>query len=505
VSQYEFMGVDFDFSGLIGVEPKVKSEIESKIREAVLNELRDGVKRMTLEPIKPLTEEQRKVPGDVTDFHQYVSNFNFSSFSYTYSEEDSLEWPFTIQGTVEPIVTMSGKDGKPLKWEDFASTVDLDDPFFKTLEVPVRVNADFADLGIDTVEVHLDYHSGPVHQIKEFSFKDVNTLEKFKSFIDADNWTYRYWYEVNYKGQSKSFKTKEFETDEKFLTINVGDTGILSVNAQVGDIDWAVKRAQVTLRYDGPEGKIERQISLDKEHTNVPIRVVLFSVIDQPYSYQVRYEMNDGKTYEVSEAKSRAPILTINDPFGTTKTIGLRGLGNFEKDIQTVFLDLLYDDARNKYSRTQTVALSKSTPFFDWSFPAIDERSGEVTYSGKIVFQNGQVEDIPETKTSESTLFVGKKIEDELKVSVMVSKRIDFAKVDLVQVSLRYVDAANHIDEREDLNFEAKDTKAWVVQLRDKSKKSYKFKVTFFMADGSKKVVPEVEQDDETIVLQMPA
>ncbi|NJR51551.1 MAG: hypothetical protein HC780_20150 [Leptolyngbyaceae cyanobacterium CSU_1_3] len=226
-TQHDWGGVNIQFNDF-----KASDEVKQKIRDWAWASLAEAVKNAASEEnkIKPLTEEQKKIPDNVTDFHQRISNYKFTSYSMTYRESQAVEWNMAPQGMLEPIVNLKGKDGKPLKWEDFSTVVDLDDPFFKTLEVPIRVNADFKDLPIDSVEVHCDYHEGSVHQINEYSINSPDKLEKFKSFIENGQWNYKYWYQVNYKGESEVFKSKELTTDEKFLTINVGDTGILAVD-----------------------------------------------------------------------------------------------------------------------------------------------------------------------------------------------------------------------------------------------------------------------------------
>jgi hypothetical protein len=505
-SQYQWGGVDIDFRDF-----KATEDVKQKIRDWAMNTLAEAIKASNEDKLQPFTEEQKKVPDNVTDFHLRLSQYKFSNVDQRYKESQAVEWNMAPQGMLEPITTLLDKDGQPLKWSDYATTVDLDDPFFKTLEVPIRVNADFKDLPLDSVEVHLDYKEGSVHQIQEFSFNSPDKLEKFKSFIENAKWDYKYWYQVNYKNESRAYKSQEIPTDEKFLTINVGETGILAIDVLPGDINWSqVSQVQVKINYDASEGgvgQIERAYLLDKANPKATLREVVFAPVKQPYKYIIKYFMADGKEYQVTEASSRSPQLYLNDPFNATKTVSLRAAGDLDKDIQTIFVDVKYVDELNHYTKNTTAALSKSQPFFDWVFPTIDEKIGKVTYKGTVQLKNGQLEEIPEATTEDLTIMVGRKIEDSLDVKV-VPVGIDFNKVALVIVSLSYEDNVHDIVERYDMTFDgtAKTPQTWSVALKDKHLNKYTWNAVFYMNDGTERKANATPQltDSLTLPLRMP-
>src|SRR5262249_48968418 len=159
-----------------------------------------------------------------------------------------------------------------------------------------------------------------------------------------------------------------------FLTINVGDTGILTVDAMPGDLNWSqVTQALVTLSYEagGDIGTLERQFILDKANPTHAIREGVFAPVKEPYSYSVKYIMSDGREFQGGTNKSRSPQLVINDVFSAMRTVGVRAAGNLDTEIGMIFVDLRYVDDKNDYVKTTSIALSKAQPFFDWSFPVI--------------------------------------------------------------------------------------------------------------------------------------
>lgn len=508
-TKYNWGGVELNFVDI--PDSKSNEDLQKQLRQWGFDTLRDIVKEQMADKTQPVTDEQRKVPADATEFRQNISQYRFSSYSQSFKEEHAVQWNLAPQGMLEPVTNLKGKDGNLFKWADFARTVDMNDPFFKTLEVSARVNADFKDLPLDSIEVHMDYNEGSVHEIQEYSFNTPDKIEKFKSYIENGKWTYKYWYQVNYDNQNRAYKSQEVTTDEKFLTINVGETGILAIDILPGDLNWSqVSQAQVKISYDASEGGvgiIEREYLLEKSNPKFSLREVVFAPVKTPYKYTVKYFMADGKEYQVTEATSRSPQLYINDPFNATKTVSLRAAGDLDKDIQTIFVDVKYIDEKNNYTKVTTVALSKAQPFFDWSFPAIDEKAGTITYKGTIQLKNGQIEEIPEATTDDLTIMIGRKIEDMLNVKV-VPVGIDFNKVALVIVSLSYEDTKNDIVQRFDMTFDSttKASQTWSVALKDKHLNKYSWNAVFYMVDGSERKMNATPQltDSLTLALRMP-
>ncbi len=506
-SKGQWGGVEIKFETELP-DPKMNADMQEKVRAWAFDTLRQAMKDMMADPTKPLTEEQRKIPEDVTDFHQTVSQFNFSSFNMEFNEEHAVLMNLAPQGMLEPITNMKDGEGNPIKWEDYARTIDLNDPFFQRIDVAVRANADFKNLPIDSIVVSLSYQEGTVNEAATFSLTTPDTIEHFKTFIEGGKREYGYRYQVNYKGESRNFDSGPKTTKDTFLTINVGDTGILAVDVQPGDINFTqVTQALVTLNYTGgAEGPVERQFILTKDKPVHSIREVVFKPVTEPYNYTVKYIMNDGREFTGPVSSSRSQQLVINAVFSAMKTVGVRAAGNLDTDINMIFVDLRYVDEANDYIKTSSVALSKATPFFDWAFPVINGKGGAVFYGGSIQYRDGRVEDIPEQQAERDTFMVGALVEDVVQVKVLPNL-VDFTKAQLVQVSLHYTDADNDIDERTDLIFDpsAKVPQTWNLPLKDKTRTAYSWVATYFMADGSTREERKENTSQLSIVLRIPA
>jgi len=505
----DVMGTEFSFVGNPALSAADQLKMEQEIRAAVTRQLEDAVERNMLKEIEktdPDTKSLRE-DQDIEDIKRTVTKTQIADVNISFKESQVIQWNIVPQGLLPNITTMKGPDGKTFNWKDYALEVDLNDPFFQTLEVSVRVNADFANLPIFNVEAKLSYPFGPDKPVQEYVFASPDDVGRFRTFVADQNRKYKFVYQVNYKGDSRVFTSEEVMTDDTQLTINVDDLGILVVDIAPGDINFTqVKQAQLVVRYeDQGIAPIERQFTLTPDKNTYQIREVIFKPRTRPIKYRVKYFMTDGREFEVTEKEQDAPQIYINDPFSAMKTVGLRAVGDLNAKIQSIMVDLVYKDAaNNNFTQTKSMALSKATPFFDWTFPVIDENAGEVRYAGTIQYMDGTTRDIPETVAARSTIQLGDVVADRLEVMV-VPDLIDFTAVKLVNVSLHYTDAANQVDERKDLIFKAgEQAKTWTVDLKNKAARDYKWSARFFMADGTRKEVTDQPGQGETVILEVP-
>jgi hypothetical protein len=497
-------GVELDFNWALP-DPDQDKKLKDSIRDWAWKTLEDGVKRMAI--TDPTIDTDKGLPDGMEHVSRDLSSWKLSSFERTFQENQAVEWHIVPQGTLPNVTSLQDGKGKAIQWNDYSAVVDLDDPFFKQLNVNVTVNADFQKLPIASVDVHLAYQHGATTKVQDFHLKSPDDVGKFATFIEANDWKYKYSYVVNYKGESRTFQAAEVTTDHTALTINVGDLGLLVVNGTTGDINFdQVRQAQVTITYDDAGGTIEEQFALDKASNKFSLQKLLGGPRDRPYHYKVKYVMADGRELLDDPKESSSEDLFINDPFSAVKTVGLRGLGNFDTDVDTIFVDLKYSDDKRQYTVTKSIALSKAQPFFDWSFPVINSAAGKVSYSGTIKFKNGTVEAIAPVEGAPDTILVGKLVADTLEISV-APDLIDWSAVKLVKVSLHYADPTNHVDVHKDfLLKQGAPAASWKVDLKDKTKNAYDWSATYFMnTQPASERQAHGTTSDTILVLETPA
>lgn len=505
----ETAGTDINLNFVLP-DPDQDKKLKDKIRDWAQRSLDDMVNAKMKEAITGVPEDKRKVPDGIEHLTRNITVNKIQNFERNLVENSAAEWNLAPQGLLDALTSLKDKQGKPLKWADYAKTIRADDPFFKQLTVTARVNADFQKLPIAGVKVHLDYPNGSFKigsvEKKEYIFTKENDPQTFWTFVEKDNRKYNLWYEVSYKNQTKTYKSAPRTTDEDELLINVDDFGILRFSMFSGDIDYdQVKTAQLTLQYeDRANGVplISKQFTFDKAHQEQQFQQIIFQKQNNPFKYQIRYIMKDGKEYLGDWKTSDGDTLFVNDPWADTETISVNASGNLD-EIENIFVDLKYADTLNRYTQTESIVLNKENPTHSWSFPIINQSGGKITYSGTIKYKDGKEEDIKETEAPKDkrTIFVGPKVLGFLQVDIM-SDLLDFSQIKLAKISLRYTDPPNLIDAKKDVLFKAgqTDTVQWKVELKNKTLTTYQWQATFFMNVPPNKIIKLKTSDDQTLI-----
>ncbi len=513
--QNETQGVHLDMIAIPGMPGDQQKALEDELRANLNRQLEKAVERNMLKEIQAVDPDTKSLreDQDIEDIKRSISKTQIANVNINLSETHTIEWALNPQGALPNITTLTGPNG-PIKWEDHYMEVDLNDPFFQTIEISVMVNADFEDLPLFSVEAKLTYPLGDA-KTQEFVFKGPDDIGKFSSFIVDKNKKYKYSYAVNYKNESQPFRSEEIETDDTQLTINVDDLGIWVVDVAPGDINFTqVKQAQISVRNEDVDPPVELQFTMTEAAGNFKVREVTMQKLRGSYKYRVKYFMADGKEFEKDWTDQDAPQLFIDDPFAATQTVSLRAIGDLANKIASIMVDLTYTDEANDYIQKKTMNLSADTAFFDWTFPVISETGGKVVYAGTIQYKDGTSAEIAQTEATRATIQLGDVVNDRLNVNV-VPDLLDFATVKLVNVSLRYEDAANDISESQDFLFKAGGpAQVWIVDQKNKQQKAFRWNAKFFMVDGTSRPFPKPASPNEglawftteesTIILEAP-
>ena len=92
-----------------------------------------------------------------------------------------------------------------------------------------------------------------------------------------------------------------------------------------------------------------RRSQIDKDNKKFQVKELLLEPA-QPYKATFKYFMKDGREYVRELPGQKGQRFYVDDPFSATKTVQIRTRGDFERRIDTIFVDLTYDDETNKLS-----------------------------------------------------------------------------------------------------------------------------------------------------------
>jgi hypothetical protein len=481
----------------IGADPKIVNEI----RGSLMDTLEKTVAQKMLEQLGQY-DGDRGMIEDYEEIRRKYKKVKIDSFSYTITEKSATLWPFNPQGTLPNITTLVDKSGAPIRWNDYAQVIDVDDPFFKTLEVTVRLNADLDVLPIHSVDVHLEF-DGQQLKVDDLHFGKADDVGKFSCFLDGKPPEYRYSYRVNFENSALTYDRPAVTSKSDELTINLDDTGLLLVEVMKGNLDLtAIPSAVVTVRYAPTTMPvIEEQFVIDAGHDTHSLQKVILEPRTKPVSYQIDYRTADGRTLSTPWRETARQIY-VNSPFADLREVLVTGEGDFTTEIDSILVDLVYEDSANSYTVHTNGALTKGSTFINWTFPVIDRSVGTVTYSGTIRRQDGTVQDIPPTVATGS-ISIGEHVEKLLPITFQPDL-IDFTQVALVRVALRYgADPATL--QQEDLILRDTKPQTWTIELPDlDSPRSYSMSITYYLKDGTSRQLPETVTDALKPVLLPP-
>lgn len=488
--------------------PQENEEVSKNLTLAVQQMLATMVERNLITAMTDVDPNTKALQDDqdIEDIKRNISSTQIADVRVAFTETRSIVMKRSPQGMLPAVTAVKGPDGQPLRWEDYYSLVSSDD-FFRDKRVTVRVNADFEKLPIFSVVVSMTYpHSNPP-KTDQMTFTKADDVKEFESLVVDGKRDVSYTYTVNYENSAFTFTSAPQTEDGDEVTVGVDDLGILAIDIAADGIDFdQVKRAQLHLSYAGAGSPIDKTLNLTKEAGAVEVREIIREARNAPVDYSVVYSLADGR--EVTGKPGQIPLgakaLTISDPFSAPKTVTFHATGDLENDIASIALEATYTDEPNDYVQKASFQLSKDKPSFPWSFPAIDDTAGSVSYAGFISRRNGTTEEIPETTTTRSVIQVGPQVAENLAVTVDPAL-LDWTKLKVVLVSLTHTGNDGAVL-RKDFTFKdpAATAGVWTIPLADSANSSFTSSTTYFLLDGTRRLVGPVTETATTIFPELP-
>jgi hypothetical protein len=427
-----------------------------------------------------------------------VSSFSFDEY---YKERDSIAYETVQQGTLPNVPN----------FEQYAETINANDPFFSQIHATILCNADFAKFSIASVDANCTYSKSTPATVAGLTFKTPNDVLKFDSDTTGGDMHYQYQFNVNYVDQNQPYKSPAYTTQDQVVTLDVGTMGVLYVNLTVSNVDWTtVKQVQVAITYpdtDSNGAAISREFAFDTNTRTAPLVVILLKAVDKQYAYTVTYILNDGTQIAAPQKQDSTQELFINNIF-IPQTVTFISEGDFVNELNNIFLRMTYTDAANKYSQSTEYQFSANNRTHDWTFPVIPGAQGNVTYSGVISFNNQTQQNIPNTPASGTLITFGPP--DQTIVTVTPDPAlIDFTQVKLIQVQFQYSDPANNINLQQEIVLKngSATPPSWTFYTKDPNKVAYTYTATYYTSATPPAVLKQgpTTSSDTDLILNMPA
>lgn len=361
----------------------------AELSENLKNEIRTNIQRIFDERIADAIKQSSgskedsdssKDPNDIfnifadIDYNMIATCNDEVEVYLKYIESAAILWDLAPRGTLLDV-----KAYDPDHYKDYFVDANTESDFFKKMDVDINVSGDFKALGIDLINLHIEY-TGKNQDTKDYTFKDNDTY-KFKAFIENNNRKYKYWYEVFYKNEARTFKSEEIVNDST-LTINLNDLGVLNAKVEAPPIIDFGKIAMITvsINYEDKdnEGSFEEYIILDKNKKTGSLVKPVFKR-NPKYKYSVKYTLSDGNEYSTDLKENRnLDSISIDYPFKKPQFMIEQTLGDFGSDISKIYLDLSYEDVEQNFSHCDSIELNSDSPFINWEDFLIPHKKNKI-------------------------------------------------------------------------------------------------------------------------------
>jgi hypothetical protein len=404
------------------------------------------------------------------------------------------------------------------KFDQMVAFIDLRDSFFQFLKVPVRVNADFKTLPLDSVTVTVVFNrekfgGGDREQVREsFDFKDGAAIQTFLAYANTlAEVSYDWSAVVHYKGSDQTFTVSASQVKDNFLVVDVGTLGMVQVDVGLGLVNLDIfPAANVSFRYNSQSlGKmIERGFKLDKTEQNALWAEPVHENPANGYEYKVDWLKKSGEILPGDWTKSTSSRLRLNAPVGAQLSVSVGCSGNFKDSgdqINEVGVSLRYSDPDNHYEQEGQLVFTDDKSQQLWAVDLRNPDLRDYQYRYTIVYKDGRVKQVPTDGSwlpgQPGFITVGENYLLTVDIVPMLLSYSDNCKV--VQVDLNYKDTDHNIEQNDTLIFSSQDStkKTWRVPGAPGGPKSYSYQVTYFAASGTTVSTQPITQSKEVILL----
>lgn len=470
-----------------------------------------GLDMLTKEIDKALQASPPPAELDRTYIEEFVASYS-NNFNF------SLDRRMVLTRTVYPSANISNvfREGD---LNELVTFVDLRSAFFTFLKIPIRVNAEFDRLPLDSVTVTVTYQrqriggTGREERVESFNFKDGSSIQTFLAFANSlADVAYDWEAIVHYKGSQQTYTLKRSRVKDEFLVVDVGALGMIAVDLGLGLVDLSkFPQARVSLRYRSRalNKLLEQDFVLNKEAQTARWTEVIHEEAVDGYEYKVDWLKANGDKLPGEWTKSSTSRLRCDAPVPDQLEIMVSCTGNFKEantdQIAQVPVRFRYEDPANNYTQEGQVVFTAENQNLPWAIDLRNAQKRDYVYNYTIIYKDGVERRVPEDggwlQGEPGFITVGEKYTLEVDIYPTLLTYPDHAK--LVQVDLSYDDARNRVHDTGSFIFtkEAATPRTWRVRGKPNGPKDYAYEVRYFSANGSVHRLPRVTSDGEAIVV----
>lgn len=507
-------------SGLIDMKidvgwPDVPDDLVNQMRSDAMKSVQDALTKRLADkkpaPVPAADDPTREFVNRESDIFYLKTemSMDFTTFTHQETMASTRKQDINPQGTLQAFL----HGLSPQEIRQFVRKIDLDDPFFQTLDLKAWVfGIDWDKDPIDFVEVEIGYsgtdeNGQQVNKATTFIFtKDKKELAWNPSLIGAKR-EYRCRWRIGYRGHAES-EWSAWETKaSNRLSLSVQPPGKVDLSLKVGDIsfDTVTKSVQVEIEYEDASRGVPRigtMVKLDAGTAEQRFTNWIFKPRSKPVRYRPTFFLKNGQTVVGEWQETSSDTVLINEPRSENRLdVLLVPSGRSWAQVVQSVVTMRYADIRNGVMAEAFYQLKSLEEFKQFAVYVANGGPRKFEYQVVTTFQDGSSEESGWLNgDGDSTVQIAVKEPPELVVDVL-PMMLDFAFTPVVEVGLRYEDPANGIHESQTFALTSKDNQTWSVPLSNPAKTDFSVRYTYNCADGQVVERPEEMAPDPKVTV----
>ena len=381
----------------------------------------------------------------------------------------------------------------------YIKAIDLDDAFFKVIDVGVSTVADFAALDLKAIVTELQYGGTPESPRVNGAIKFTPTSsadQRFQATRDMDDFTYRYrvgyvfGQAENVAGQTTQYQTSWRPTTTRSLVVQpTSDISMLHIYVEPGVVDWdLVDRIETTVRYhdDAHHFNPSRTFQLGPSTPRQEWIVRLVDPAIRTYTAQHTWHLKDHSLVNGDEEPHTSAQLFVGDPWVDRLQLMIQPQVD-RTNVLRIEVELEYDDPANRLQVRKNVELNG--PDFrptQVSIPIVDRTRRRYKYQVLLIKSNGTTEAHAPIETDELSIVVSEG-GVYMDVTVLLIGTLQQAGIDAVEVEVRAepLDGAQPVTQTLMFMPGAEPKQTQRLLLRADRPRQFEYRTTVFVGSGA--------------------
>ncbi len=410
--------------------------------------------------------------------------------------EQVIELSTNVEHTIAPQGTLQTFLSRVEDTSRYVRRVDLDDDFFKTLDLSVRPFANFAKDDIAVVEAEVRYRHGGETKTQTFTFTAADTDPKrWNPSLIGNARTYEYRWRVGFNGRALPAYTEADwqETSTRNLNHVVETPGRLSVEVSGVGLDFAtvLDAVLVELKYADPAhdvAPIAHAVVLTDAVRSATWERLLYAPWAKPVDYRVGYLLKTGSLLwtDWTTPEGTTGKIVLTRPPVDVMEVTLLPAGNW-RDVEQAVVSVRYTDPTDpsydlsvvqafkgigEFRKVEFLLKNPTARAFQWSAVASYKTPRD---AWKLEGQEAE---------GDQVLEISPAVPKALDLTIL-GLQVDFSVVSIVKVSLARGEPGSDDEVTGTLTLTAAtDTPRWTVPLPEGGDDRYRYRFTWYTKNG---------------------